>query len=158
MIGIQGTLEDGSLGCGNDTFPAVEEQESRRFNVKKIKENPPLQFGGCVASKELSKHSPVEVHQKDYTRSLKQLDPKNSTGQEFAKLRRKMAYIAAATRPLFRQRTMGHVESDESASSHVKLLNSSVTHIQESDFSIKYPVLEENSIRILRYADMQKLH
>ena len=137
LIGLIGTLVDGTLGAGCLEFAVEEESKSSKFDVKPRDEHLLFSFGGA----EISKFSNgLRISQLEYSQSLKTISPKHFTSKEFAHLRGRLAYVATSTRPdvAYSNAKLAQVFSSSATPANVRLLNSAVKkskNIQDGFYS-----------------------
>ncbi len=146
-----GTLVDDTFGIGNASFADEEERKSRLFDVKE-RESLPFRCNCCDASADGVK---IKLHQTEYTTSLKKLSPSRFMDKEFCHLRGQLACIATSSRPdtAFANAQLAQVEPVDATPSHVRTLNSTVSHLTLHRRGIYFPKLDMDTLPVRGYAD-----
>ncbi len=138
-----GTLADDTLGIGNPSFAHEEERKSKRFDVRNAR-TIPVSVSTAVTSPPM-----VSLHQTEYAASLKKLSRSNFTNKEISHSRGQLPYIATSSRPDtdFASAQLAEVKRSDASASHVRTLNSAVSHLNRHPRGTCLPKLDMDTLK-----------
>lgn len=152
LSGITGLATDDSINTGNAEYQASEEQATKAFITKK-KDIFPLRFLGFLIEHE---DNSLLVSQPQHIDRLHLLDHKDINHDSFRSVRGQLLFISQSSRPdiSYNVSQLCQVKYDNVKSSDVKLLNQTVTHLQETkDLKLRYGPLDSKSLKLYVFVD-----
>ena len=152
LEGLEASLVDDTLGTGDEGFMRIEEEKSKRFDVKERETGLQMTFNGCVIKDNFTSYT---ISQHAYTSKLRMITRSQWNEREFPSLRGRISWITNLTRPdaafctayLSQKRDTNVKEED------FKLLNATVKYLMKNDRGLIYPQLDLQSLKIRAYAD-----
>ena len=96
LVGIEAALVDDTLSAGTREFANLEDQKSKKFDVKSRDESTLLKFGGCTIQKDDEKFI---MTQQDDIEKLQKVLKEEWTPEGFTSTRGKLSWVATLTRP-----------------------------------------------------------
>ena len=152
LQGIEASLVDDTLSTGNEDFMRLEEEKSKKFDVKEREQGSEIQFSGCIITR--NPHNFL-ISQQRYTKKLRTIPKDQWNEKNFASLRGKVSWITNTTRPdsVFCTSYLSQKRGENITEEDFKLLNATVRHLVKNERGLIYPKMDLSSLRIYGYAD-----
>eukprot|EP00172_Hildenbrandia_rubra_P001407 Plantae.Rhodophyta-Hildenbrandia_rubra.ctg19560.p1 GENE.Plantae.Rhodophyta-Hildenbrandia_rubra.ctg19560~~Plantae.Rhodophyta-Hildenbrandia_rubra.ctg19560.p1 ORF type:complete len:408 (+),score=40.52 Plantae.Rhodophyta-Hildenbrandia_rubra.ctg19560:574-1797(+) len=155
LKGMEATLVDDTLGSGDPDFSKLEEEKSKRFEVKDRDCSSKMRFGGCDIERIEEENACMLSQQRHLERSLT-LPRKDQTS--FAMLRKfrgKPQWASTAARPdvCFASAQLAQVTEEIFSQEDFKLLSAAIKHMLKQSSYLKCLLLDLDSACAYAFSD-----